>query len=129
MGWKDENGYEEPPFIKLYLDDLSRLNDLTGVQRAVLGEIMRFASYGNEINITKKLKIEMLSNIGVANSSFKNALNTLVNKDIIARGHKRGIYIINPKLAFKGKVNDRASLIIKYNSLGKREITLEVSSD
>lgn len=129
MAWKDDKGLEEPPFIKVYLDDLGRLNDLTGVQRAVLGEIMKYASYGNEVNITKKLKVDMLANIGTANSTFKNSLNVLVSKDIIAKGHKRGIYIINPKLAFKGKVHDRASLIIKYNSLGNREMTLEVNDD
>lgn len=129
MSWKDRGGIVEPPFIKLYLEDLGKLKNLTSVQRLVFDMLMKYASYGNEIIITKRLKDILIKNTGIAEGSFKNALSVLVKKDLICKGSKRSIYYINPDLAYKGKVNDRAKLIVLYNELGERKIKLEVYND
>lgn len=116
-----EELFKEPPFIKLYLDDLSRLNGLTSVQRTVLNMVMKYASYGNELVVTKKTRDTILKEGNIALGSFKNALSVLVQKELLYKGNKRSIYVINPLLAFKGRIGDRAKLIITYNELGERE--------
>lgn len=118
---RTEELFKEPPFIKLYLDDLSRLNGLTSVQRTVLNIVMKYASYGNELVVTKKTRDIILKECNIALGSFKNALSVLVQKELLYKGNKRSIYVINPLLAFKGRIGDRAKLIITYNELGERE--------
>ena len=118
---RTEELFKEPPFIKLYLDDLSRLNGLTSVQRTVLNIVMKYASYGNELVVTKKTRDIILKEGNIALGSFKNALSVLVQKELLYKGNKRSIYVINPLLAFKGRIGDRAKLIITYNELGERE--------
>lgn len=118
---RTEELFKEPPFIKLYLDDLSRLNGLTSVQRTVLNIVMKYASYGNELVVTKKTRDTILKEGNIALGSFKNALSVLVQKELLYKGNKRSIYVINPLLAFKGRIGDRAKLIITYNELGERE--------
>lgn len=118
---RTEELFKEPPFIKLYLDDLSRLNGLTSVQRTVLNIVMKYASYGNELVVTKKTRDIILKEGNIALGSFKNALSVLVQKELLYKGSKRSIYVINPLLAFKGRIGDRAKLIITYNELGERE--------
>ena len=118
---RTEELFKEPPFIKLYLDDLSRLNGLTSVQRTVLNMVMKYASYGNELVVTKKTRDIILKEGNIALGSFKNALSVLVQKELLYKGSKRSIYVINPLLAFKGRIGDRAKLIITYNELGERE--------
>ena len=118
---RTEELFKEPPFIKLYLDDLSRLNGLTSVQRTVLNIVMKYASYGNELVVTKKIRDIILKEGNIALGSFKNALSVLVQKELLYKGNKRSIYVINPLLAFKGRIGDRAKLIITYNELGERE--------
>lgn len=125
MAYKDKEGNTEPPFIKLYLDDLGKLNNLTGTQRNVLDLLMKYVKYGNEIIITKKLKDYILNELKIVEGSFKNALVVLVHKNIIIRKERRSNYIINPDIAFKGTVDDRYRLIITYNSSGERKIELE----
>ena len=118
---RTEELFKEPPFIKLYLDDLSRLNGLTSVQRTILNMVMKYASYGNELVVTKKTRDIILKEGDIALGSFKNALSVLVQKELLYKGSKRSIYVINPLLAFKGRIGDRAKLIITYNELGERE--------
>ena len=118
---RTEEVFKEPPFIKLYLDDLSRLNGLTSVQRTILNMVMKYASYGNELVVTKKTRDIILKEGDIALGSFKNALSVLVQKELLYKGSKRSIYVINPLLAFKGRIGDRAKLIITYNELGERE--------
>ena len=118
---RTEELFKEPPFIKLYLDDLSRLNGLTSVQRTVLNMVMKYASYGNELVVTRKTRDIILKEGNIALGSFKNALSVLVQKELLYKGNKRSIYVINPLLAFKGRIGDRAKLIITYNELGERE--------
>lgn len=118
---RTEELFKEPPFIKLYLDDLSRLNGLTSVQRTVLNIVMKYASYGNELVVTRKTRDIILKEGNIALGSFKNALSVLVQKELLYKGNKRSIYVINPLLAFKGRIGDRAKLIITYNELGERE--------
>lgn len=126
---RTEELFKEPPFIKLYLDDLSRLNGLTSVQRTVLNIVMKYASYGNELVVTRKTRDTILKEGNIALGSFKNALSVLVQKELLYKGNKRSIYVINPLLAFKGRIGDRAKLIITYNELGEREtIKLEGES-
>jgi hypothetical protein len=128
MSWSDIEGNKEPKFMKLYIEDLGKLKQLTGTQRVVLDVLMKYSRYSNDIIITKSVKRQMLDYCEVSNGVFKNSLSTLVKKDIIRKGNVRSTYIINPDLAFKGKVNDKARVIIEYNELG-RNVRLESSNE
>ena len=125
MAWADEEGNKEPAFIKLYLDDLSSLKGLTRTHRIVLDVLMKYTKYDNDVIITKEVKKEMLSYCDISDGVFKNALTVLVKKDLIKRNGTRGIYKVNPKLAYKGKVNERARLVNEYDGLGNRDISIE----
>lgn len=127
MSWKDKEGVKEPPFIKVYLNDISKLNNLTSMQHKVLYGLMKCCDYGNSIEINSRVKNKIMSDNLIANGTFKNALSVLTSKGIIAKNGKRGNYIISPYLVFKGKINDRAKLIIVYDELGNKE-SIEVEN-
>ena len=42
MSWSDIEGNKEPKFMKLYIEDLGKLKQLTGTQRVVLDVLMKY---------------------------------------------------------------------------------------
>lgn len=110
---------EEPPYVKLYLDDLIKLNDLPKSSSAILYEFVRKMNYDGFIVINASIKRMIGADLGVKEQSISNAISTFVKKDIMHRFDK-GVYILNPSLFAKGKWTDVRKLREQYLDLTVR---------
>lgn len=121
------NKGSEPPFIKLYIDDLILLNDLPTKSSAILWELLRNMSYDNEIALNAYRKKKIIENLDIKMSTLNNALSSFVKKEILYRVGS-GTYIPNPYLFARGSWDDISDLrmIVNYKA-GKKEIQLEIN--
>lgn len=117
----------EPPFIKLYIDDLILLNDLPTKSSAILWELLKNMSYDNEIALNSYRKKKIIENLDIKMSTLNNALSSFVKKEILYRVGS-GTYIPNPYLFARGSWEDISDLrmIVNYKA-GKKEIQLEIN--
>ena len=96
----------EPAYIKLYIDDISKLYDLSGVTNNVLYELVKKMNYEGQICLNAGIKREIASRLGLKNiRSINNYLTTFCKKDILD-WVDTGIYIANPNLFGRGSWAD-----------------------
>ncbi len=134
----------EPPYIKLYTDDLGDLFGLSLSASNVLLCLVSMADYAGEVVVTKGVKERIAIRIGAkltktgkpSLSAVNNALTDMIKAGIINRvgDAGSGIYMLNPNLFARGKWRDiyrqRKSfrMTITYKDDGKegiREIVTE----
>jgi hypothetical protein len=119
----------EPPFIKLYLDEIIKISNLPKGNSAVLYQFIRLVDYDGEVNLSPHLKNKMVRIIGMKNAkSLDNAISSLIKGNIMKR-IGRGSFVLNPNLFAKGSWNNVHHLRDKYINLnirffpnGKKEI-------
>ncbi|HGJ5878884.1 MAG TPA: replication/maintenance protein RepL, partial [Arsenophonus nasoniae] len=85
---------EEPPYVKLYLDDLVRINDLPNSTSKILYQFVRKMNYDGQIILNAAVKRMIGSLINVKVQSISNAITSLIKKDIMQR-LDTGIYVLN----------------------------------
>ena len=130
-----------PPYIKLYIDDLSNLFKLPTGTTGVLMCFITLADYQGIIALNKYLKdsisermnAKLTKNGKPSNSVVNKAITDLLNKEIISRIGS-STYQLNPNLFAKGKWKDiykkrkDFKMTITYkdnNKKGVREIKTE----
>ena len=97
---------KEPPFIKLYLEDLVKLNNLPKSNSSVLYELVKLVNYNGEINLSSFSKERIVKILKIKNpKSLDNSIQKLVKTDIMKR-IGRGCFLLNPSLFAKGSWND-----------------------
>ncbi|MFH5837451.1 replication/maintenance protein RepL [Proteiniclasticum sp. C24MP] len=110
----------EPPFIKLYLQDILYLSDIPNKHERVLYELLKRVTYAGETNgmevvINSALKRRIAEELGFKNiGSISNAITDLVKGKIIIR-RDTGIYQFNPYFFGKGDWQDIAKLRLEVN--------------
>jgi len=125
---------KEPPFIKLYLEDLVKLNNLPKSNSSVLYELIKLVNYNGEINLSPFSKERIIKKLKIKNpKSLDNSIQQLVKTDIMKR-IGRGSFLLNPSLFAKGSWNDirrlrekYIELKIIYNSNGKKDISVTIN--
>lgn len=96
---------KEPDYVKLYLESITKLNDVQGWTDPILHELLRLMNYRNEIILNAAVKKRMASEIKISTRTIDNALSMLVKKNIIFR-EDTGLYKGNPFLFGKGEWRD-----------------------
>lgn len=110
----------EPPFIKLYLQDILYLSDIPNKHERVLYELLKRVTYAGETNgmeviINSALKRRLAEELGFKNiGSISNAITDLVKGKILLRTDT-GIYRFNPYFFGKGQWTDIAKLRLEIN--------------
>ena len=67
---------------------------------------------GNMVSYNAVLKESIQRKTGLKEGTIKNALNSLVRKNMLLKPEGiRGVYYLNPKYFFKGKLTERTKLI------------------
>ncbi|HHD2824524.1 replication/maintenance protein RepL [Clostridium perfringens] len=119
----------EPPFIKLYIDDLMLINDLPTSSSNILWELVKTMSYDQEIVLNASRKKRICANLNIQMQTLNNALTKFVKKEILFRTEP-GIFVPNPYLFAKGSWNDVKELrmIVNYTPKGK-SISLEINAE
>jgi len=114
----------EPPFIKMYLDDIIYLKDMPKSYSPILHEFLKRMTYAGEkegqvIYVNSSMKRRVQEALGYKNlSSINNAITDLVKAEVFLR-LDLGCYLVNPYLFGKGDWQDidRLRLEINYDSI------------
>ena len=120
---------QEPPFIKMYVEDLTAILKLPAGTKDLLYCLLMKMDYENVITLTSRSKKEIASKVGLKIQTFDNYLKKLVESGIFVR-FARGEYKVNPKFFARGEWNkvirqrnEWWRLTITYKENGEREIT------
>ncbi len=115
-------------FQKFWLGHvLAAVDELSNAKMKILFYIFSNVDYSN--NILPKTIAEIVEETGISNKTIIETLKILHQYDIIRR--KTGIIFLNPNVLFKGGINKRQAVLIKYGELDrnygeiahKREVT------
>ena len=114
----------EPFFLTYskYMSVLFNLNSISAIK--LLWKMLEIAQYNTGVvSITAPLKKQILAELDISVSIYGKAINMLRDAEIISG--ERGLYIINPKIHWKGDFKTRERLIA---SKGLR-VTIEPNID
>lgn len=118
----------EPSYIKLYLEDITKLNGLPKGCTDLMRCLLRKMDYDGVITLSSTSKERISEQINIKVQSINNSIQMLVKKDIMTRCG-RGEYMFNPNYFAKGdwksiyKQRDKyMELKITYKENGEREI-------
>lgn len=123
----------EPPFVKLYIEDLSSLYGLPKASPDLLYALIKKLDYEGQISLNAASKRQICEATGKAMKTLDNFLQLAVKKDIFRRVDT-GIYAPNPHLFGRGEWREihkkrGAWLKVSYNEKGEKEVESSFSSD
>jgi len=119
---------DEPSYIKLYIKDLCKLNDIPKTGNDVLNELLALTDYKNEIVLNGGVKDRILKSLKIKKGSLDNNISKLTKHQIIMRV-ARGIYTLNPNLFGRGKWEDIKKLRIEWEYSSKGREVKKVETD
>lgn len=119
----------EPPFVKLYIDDVCALNHIPKSQKDVFHYLIKKLDYDGYITISTRYRTLMAKELGVKTQSIANKIQELAKSGLISVEGKNE-YKVNPYFFGRGawvdilneRQNGSFSMTIKYKA-GKREIS------
>jgi len=121
---------KEPNYIKMYIEDIARLNELPIGMNKILIELIKSMGYNNVIPCYKPIKLMICNRLGIGLDYLNKAIDMFNKKGILIR-YQRGIYIADPSLFAKGRWEDikNLRLIIDYNKDGTKSIKSSVNDE
>lgn len=111
---------QEPPYVKLYLQDILYLNDVPKSLTNVLYALLNYVTYADQENgmcipLNGFIKQQIREKCGMDNPrTLNNALSKLVKGDILKR-IGTGTYQLNPYFFGKGDWKDIANIRTTWN--------------
>lgn len=107
---------KEPDFIKMYISDIARLNELPKGMDMILLALVRNMGYNNVIPAYKPIKKLICHDLGISLSYLNKAIDTFYKKGVFIR-LDRGIYMADPELFARGSWSDiqKLRLVIEYD--------------
>jgi hypothetical protein len=116
----------EPPYAKLYTQDLAALHRLSPALGNLLQELAARMDYQNQIGLTPLLKKQIMAEINLkTDGSLRNAI-TKLSKAKLIRSLDRGTYEVNPYFFAKGRWSDISKrrknfmLQLEYSPQGRK---------
>ena len=112
---------KEPPYVKMYIDDLAKILELTSGCRSLLYFLIKKMDYEGIITLTKSSRDRLAEQVGVKETAIRNQITQLCQKGILKR-IGTGEFEANPNLFARGDWSDihkrRKSfrLTIKYDN-------------
>lgn len=110
----------EPAFVKLYLDDVTRLNDLPKSASGILYELIKLMTYENMIVLNQFVRKKIAESLETTDGYIYKTINTLIKRGLL---QKIGCntYLVNPYVFGKGKWADVKGIrvTIEYDANGK----------
>lgn len=98
VGFKES----EPDFIKLYLNDIARINDLPKGDSSLLHELCKRIDYNNQVVLNATIKKQIAAKLGIKNyRQIDNSIQTLKKKGIFSSAGI-GVLLANPYLFGRG---------------------------
>lgn len=110
-------------FCQVYLQDSEDFGNLSGSEYKILIQCWLHSVYykesdlnipGNVVTFNSLLKESIQKVTGLKDGTIRNAFSSLVKKGMLLKPEGiKGIYYLNPKYFFKGKLTERTKLIRK----------------
>lgn len=102
---------EVEPFFLTYSRFMSILYDLNSLSTVkILWKFLEIAKYNTgEVFVTPQIKKKIIEDLKISLSIYNKALVILKDAEIISG--ERGLYVINPKIHWKGDFKTREKLI------------------
>ena len=91
----------EPPYVKMYVDDIAKILELTSGCKSLLYGLIRKMDYDGIITLTKSSRERLAEQIGAKEASIRNRITELCKKGILRR-IGTGEYEANPNLFARG---------------------------
>lgn len=110
----------EPPYIKLYLQDILYLSDMPKSHESILFELLKRATYANDeygmtVTLSSGMKQIIAKQLKIENvRSINNALSDLVKGKVLFR-IATGVYQFNTYFFGKGDWQDISKLRLEIN--------------
>lgn len=119
---------KEPPYVKIYLEDIGNLNGLNNSEKKVMYEMICSMGYKNIVPAYKPVKQMMADKLGMPYNTLDKSIKEMVKKGILIR-KARGLYIMDPSLFGRGSWNDikNIRMIVDYNPDGTKTINTSLS--
>lgn len=120
----------EPPYVKMYLDDICGLINVPDSHKALLLTLLRRLDYEGFITLSPRSRKEIAKGLGIADQTFRNRLNELCKCGLIRR-ESTNEYLVNPKYFARGEwkkictQREAFKLTITYSEKGGRSIETE----
>lgn len=117
----------EPDFIKLYIKDICKLNDIPTAGNNILNELLKYTNYDNKVLLPMGVKKIILDKLNISLGTLNNNITKLIKKEILKR-IDTGIYMFNPYLFGRGNWKDIKEIRTSwtYNNKGRALSGLEV---
>lgn len=115
---------KEPPHVKIYLEDIAKINDLPPAAAKVLNILVQNMGYNNMVPMLKPFKEVICNSLNIKMNTLEKVIALLKEKQIL-HTFARGLYILDPYLFAKGKWENikNLRLIIEYDEKGNRKLT------
>lgn len=115
---------KEPDFIKLYVADIMKLNNLPRNSGLVMNCLLRSMSYNNIIPAYAPIKRLICAELSIGMDSLNKAIDSLFKAGMLVR-IERGIYMADPNLFGKGEWKNikNLRLVIDYKEDGTKQIS------
>jgi hypothetical protein len=114
----------EPAYVKMYVEDVVRINNLPGGAGKVLNVLVKNMTYSNIVVLINPIKRKIVEETGLTLNTINKAITQLNDAGILIRS-ERSVYIVDPTLFAKGRWQDikQLQLTITYGPDGKKEIS------
>lgn len=116
----------EPRYVKLYLDDISKIEGLSNNQNNILLSILKLTEFKtNEVILNKWNREKIARSLDTTDQVIRNAISHLVKKQLLLK-LATGVYRLNPYVFGAGAWTDIKGLrmIVEYTEQG-RNISVE----
>ena len=115
---------KEPAYIKTYVDDLIKIIRIPDRNKNVLLSMLKYVDYGNNIDISIRIKNEMANELHCGIGNINNAISALKKAGILISTY-RSCYFLNPDYFAKGDwaAVNKIRTTIEYSKDGKKIIS------
>lgn len=118
----------EPPYVKIYLADIGKLNGLNKSEQTLLNELVFNMGYNNIVPSYKPVKQMIAEKIGMPYNTLDKAIKELHKKGILIR-KARGLYLMDPDIFGRGSWKDvqKIRMVVEYGADGRKFVNTEIS--
>ena len=124
---------QEPPYMKVYLNDLCRLTNVPKANEDVLKLLLRKLDYDGYITISTRYREEIQKKLNITAGTLRNRIQLLKQQGLI-RVVSNNEYEANPHFFGRGnwadiynrRIEGKFKLTITYDTKGNKKIKTEV---
>lgn len=91
----------EPPYVKLYIDDLTAILQLPTTCKGLIYALIKQLNYDGLITLNASARRRIASSLGIGEPTLRNYITQLQQRGVIKRVD-RGEYMMNPQYFARG---------------------------